>query len=164
MTSRDRVGRVEHLTRILRSSHPIKLGNLPDPRVRVGRVNSIGLKPNSTITLIILHIKKYFCLQFKKQEMLIRILFLYNRVELNILLLHLKDFSSLKKLLFVTIIKIKIAKDKITCKVLILNLLKNNKIIITKKIINIYKYKNCKYINKNKEKCYLSSNKHFKLN
>jgi len=39
VTSRDRVGRVEHSTRILRPSHPIELGNLPDPRVRVGRGN-----------------------------------------------------------------------------------------------------------------------------
>ncbi len=124
---------------------------MPNPRVKIEQVNSIELKLDPTITLIILHIKKYFCLQFKKQEMLIRILFLYNRVELNILLLHSKDFSSLKKLLFVTIIKIKVAKDKITCKVLILNILKNNKIIITKKIINIYKYKNCKYITKTKK-------------
>ncbi len=51
MTSRDRVGRVGHSTRILRSSHPVGLGNLPDPRVRVGRVNPIVLKPDPTITL-----------------------------------------------------------------------------------------------------------------
>jgi len=51
VTSRDRVGRVEHLARILRSPHPVGLGNLPNPRVRVGRVNPIGLKPDPTITL-----------------------------------------------------------------------------------------------------------------
>jgi len=51
VTSRDRVGWVKHLARILRSSHPIGLGNLPDPRIRVGRVNSIGLKPDPTIIL-----------------------------------------------------------------------------------------------------------------
>jgi hypothetical protein len=51
--SRDRVGRVKHSTRILRSSHPVGLGNLPDPRVRIGRVNPIGLKPNPTVTLIV---------------------------------------------------------------------------------------------------------------
>jgi hypothetical protein len=95
---------------------------------------------------------------------LICISFLYSRVASNILLLHLKNFSSLKKLSFATIIKIKIAKNKAICKVLIANLLKSNKITITKKIVNIYKYKNCKCINKNKEKCYLSNNKHFKLN
>ncbi len=44
--------RVKHLVRILRSSHPIELGNLPDPRVRVGQVNPIGLKLDPTITLI----------------------------------------------------------------------------------------------------------------
>jgi len=52
VTSRDRVSRVGHSTRILRSPHPVGLGNLPDPRVRVGRVNPIGLKPDPTITLI----------------------------------------------------------------------------------------------------------------
>ncbi len=61
-------------------------------------------------------------------------------------------------------LKTKIAKNKIICKTKIVNLLKNNKIAITKKIVNIYKYKNCKYINKNKEKCYLNNNKHYKLN
>jgi len=53
VTSRDRVGRVGHSTRILRSSHPVGLGNLPDSRVRVERVNSIELKPNLTITLFL---------------------------------------------------------------------------------------------------------------
>ena len=48
------MGRVELSTRILRSSHPIGLGNLLDPRVRVGRVNPIGLKPDPTITLQIM--------------------------------------------------------------------------------------------------------------
>jgi len=67
-------------------------------------------------------------------------------------------------LLFATIIKIKTTKNKATRKVLIANLLKSNEITITKKIINIYKYKNRKYINKNKEKYYLNNNKHFKLN
>jgi len=46
------MGRVRHLARILRSSHPIGLGNLPDFRVKVGRVNPIGLKPDPTITLV----------------------------------------------------------------------------------------------------------------
>jgi len=103
-------------------------------------------------------------LQSKKQEILVYILFLYNRIELNILLLYLKDFSFLKKLSFVTIIKTKIAKNKVTYKVLIVNLLKSNKITTIKKIVNIYKYKNYKIINKNKEKYYLSNNKYFKLN
>jgi len=53
VTSRDRVDRVKHSTRILRPPHPIKLGNLPDPRVRVERINSIELKLNPTITLVI---------------------------------------------------------------------------------------------------------------
>jgi len=51
VTSRDQVGRVGHSARILRPSHPVGLGNLPDPRVRVGRVNPIGLKPDPTVTL-----------------------------------------------------------------------------------------------------------------
>ena len=66
--------------------------------------------------------------------MLIYILFLYNKVESNIFLLHLKDFSLLKKLFFATIIKTKIAKNKITCKTEIVNLLKTNKIATTKKM------------------------------
>jgi len=57
VTSRDRVDRVEHSTRILRSPHPVGLGNLPDPRVRVGRVNPIGLKLDPTITLRIYRLK-----------------------------------------------------------------------------------------------------------
>ncbi len=61
-------------------------------------------------------------------------------------------------------LKIKIAKNKITRKAKVANLLKNNKIAITKQIVNIYKYKNCEYINKNKEKYYLNNNKHYKLN
>jgi len=66
-------------------------------------------------------------------------------------------------LFFATIIKIKIAKNKVTRKTLIANLLKNNKIIITKKIVNMHKYKNYKYINKNKEKYYLNDNKYYKF-
>jgi len=53
VTSRDRMGRVEHSTCILRSPHPVELGNLPDPRIKVGRVNPIELKLDSTITLIL---------------------------------------------------------------------------------------------------------------
>jgi len=107
---------------------------------------------------IILYIKKYFCLQSKKQEILICVLFLYNKVELNILLSHLKKFFFFKKLFFATIIKIKIIKNKIIRKAKIANLFKNYKITITKEIVNIYKCKNRKYINKNKEKCYLNNN------
>jgi hypothetical protein len=59
VTSRDRVGRVGHSARILRPPHPVRLGNLPDPRVRVGRVNPIGLKPDPTVTLIIEKIKSF---------------------------------------------------------------------------------------------------------
>jgi len=61
-------------------------------------------------------------------------------------------------------LKTKIAINKIICKAKIINLLKNNKIAITKKIINIHKCKNYKYINKNKKKCYLNNNKYYKLN
>ncbi len=103
-------------------------------------------------------------MQSKKQKILVYILFLYNKVELNTLLLYLKDFFSLKKLFFVTIIKTKIAKNKVTRKILIVNLFKSKRIIVIKKTVNIYKYKNCKYINKSKEKYYLSNNKYFKLN
>jgi len=52
------VGRVGHLARILRPSHPVGLGNLPDPRVRVGRVNPIGLKLDPTVTLFETRISK----------------------------------------------------------------------------------------------------------
>ncbi len=61
VTSRDRVGRARHSTRILRLLHPVGLGNLPDPRVRVGRVNPIGLKPDPTITLSKL-VNKIICI------------------------------------------------------------------------------------------------------
>jgi len=44
-----------------------------------------------------------------------------------------------------------------------MNLLKNNKIIITKKIVNIHKYRNYEYINKNKEKYYLNDNKYYRF-
>jgi len=103
-------------------------------------------------------------LQSKKQEILVRILFLYNKVKSNILLLHLKNSSFLEKLFFAIIIKTKITKNKAICKILIANLLKNNKNTIIKKIINIYKYKNYKYINKSKKKYYLNNNKYYKLN
>ncbi len=96
--------------------------------------------------------------------MLIYILFLYNRIELNILLLHLKKSFSLEKSLFITIIKIKIAKNKVVREALIIDLLKSNEIATIKKIVNIHKNKNRKYINKSKEKCYLNNNKHYKLN
>jgi len=58
VTSRDRMGRVEHLARILRSLHFVELGNLPNPRVRVGRVNSIELKLDLMITLNVLQAKQ----------------------------------------------------------------------------------------------------------
>jgi len=51
VTLRDRIDRVKHLARILRSSHPIGLGNLPNSRIKVERVNSIELKLDPTITL-----------------------------------------------------------------------------------------------------------------
>jgi len=102
-------------------------------------------------------------LRSKKQEMLVRVSFLYNKVELNILLSHLKDSSSLEKSLFVIIIKTKIAKNKIACEAKIANLLKSNKIATTKKIVNMHKCKNYKYINKSKKKCYLNDNKHYKF-
>jgi len=41
------------LTRILRSPHLVKLGNLPNFRIRIERINSIELKFDSTITLVI---------------------------------------------------------------------------------------------------------------
>ncbi len=37
--------------RILHLFHPIRLGNLPNSRIKIGRVNSIELKLDSTITL-----------------------------------------------------------------------------------------------------------------
>jgi len=95
--------------------------------------------------------------------MLVHVSFLYNKIESKILLSHLKKKSFLKKSLFATIIKTKITKNKVTRKALIVNLLKSNKIATTKKIVNMYKCKNRKHINKNKEKCYLNDNKHYKL-
>jgi len=95
--------------------------------------------------------------------MLIRVSFLYNKVELNILLSHVKDLSFLEKLLFATIIKTKIAKNKATRETKVANLLKINKIATTKEIVNLHKFKDRKYINKNKEKCYSNNNKHFKF-
>jgi len=77
--------------------------------------------------------------------------------------LHLKNSSSLEKLLIVFILKTKIAKNKITCKIKTIDLLKNNKIAITKEIVNIYKYRNCKYTNKSKEKFLSNNNKYYKL-
>jgi len=103
-------------------------------------------------------------LQSKKQKIVIRISFLYNRIKLSILLLHLKNFSFLKKLLIVFMLKIKTTKNKTTCKAKIVNLLKNNKITTIKEIVDIHKCKNCKYINKSKKKCYLNNNKYYKLN
>ncbi len=91
-------------------------------------------------------------MQFKKQEIVIYISFLYSKIELNIVLLYLKNSSFLKKLYIIFILKTKIVKDKITYKTKIANLFKNNKIITIKEIVNIYKYKNYKYINKSKEK------------
>jgi len=52
------VGRVGHSARILRPPHPVGLGNLPDPRVRVGRANPIGLKPDPTVTLVLVVLNK----------------------------------------------------------------------------------------------------------
>jgi len=95
--------------------------------------------------------------------MLIRISFLYSRIESNILLSYLKFFFFLEKSLFATIIKTKIAKNKVIRKIKIANLLKTNEIAITKEIINLYKCKNRKYINKSKRKYYSNNNKHFKL-
>jgi len=90
--------------------------------------------------------------------------FLYSKIELSVLLSHLKNFSFLKFLLIVFMLKTKIAKNKTICKAKIANLLKNNKITTTKKIVNIHKCKNCKYINKSKKKYYLNDNKYYKLN
>jgi hypothetical protein len=57
VTSRDRVNRVKHLTRILRSLHLVKLENLFDSRIKIERINSIELKLDSTITLRFLILK-----------------------------------------------------------------------------------------------------------
>jgi len=46
------VDRAKHLATILRPPHLVGLGNLPDPRVKVGRANPFGLKPGPTITLL----------------------------------------------------------------------------------------------------------------
>ena len=46
-----RVSRVKHSMRILCSFHLVELENLLDSKIKVGRVNSIELKFDSTITL-----------------------------------------------------------------------------------------------------------------
>ena len=51
--SRDWIDQVKYLAHILRSFHPIRLGNLLDSMIRIGQVNSIELKLDSTITLIL---------------------------------------------------------------------------------------------------------------
>jgi len=45
------MSRIEHPTRILRSPHLVRLGNLLDSRIKIERVNSIELKLDPTITL-----------------------------------------------------------------------------------------------------------------
>jgi len=50
------VGRVSHLTRILRSLHLVELGNLLNSRIRVEQVNSMKLKLDPTIILIKLYL------------------------------------------------------------------------------------------------------------
>jgi len=57
VTSRDRINRVKHLTRILRSLHLVKLENLFDSRIKIERINSIELKLDPTITLRFLILK-----------------------------------------------------------------------------------------------------------
>ncbi len=78
-------------------------------------------------------------MRFKKQKIIIRISFLYNRIELDILLSHLKNSSFSKKSLIAFMLKTKIAKNKIVYEAKIINLLKNNKIATTKEIVNIHK-------------------------
>jgi len=56
VTSRDRVSRVKYLTRILRSFYLVKLGNLPNSRIKIERVNSIELKLNLTIILVFINV------------------------------------------------------------------------------------------------------------
>jgi len=53
VTLRDRANRIEHSTRILRPFHSVGLENLSNLRVRIERVNPIGLKPDPTVTLCI---------------------------------------------------------------------------------------------------------------
>jgi len=48
---RNRINRVKHLTRILRSSCLVRLELLPSPRIRIGRINLFELKFNLSITL-----------------------------------------------------------------------------------------------------------------
>jgi len=69
------VGRVGHSARTLRPSHPVGLGNLPDPRVWVGRVNPIGLKPDPTVTLALIFIEQDFIYYLVKKLLNIFILF-----------------------------------------------------------------------------------------
>ena len=49
--SRDRASWVERSTRLMCSTHPSGLELLPNPRIRIERVNPIELKLDLTITL-----------------------------------------------------------------------------------------------------------------
>lgn len=102
-------------------------------------------------------------MQFKKQNILIRISFLYSKVESSIFLLYLKNFSSLEKILFATIIKAKIVNNKIIRDAKTIKQLRIIEFTTTKELVNLYKYKNNKYTNKNKEECYSSNNKLYKF-
>jgi len=50
------MNRTKHLTLIFRSSYPVELGNLPNFRIRIERVNPIRLKFDLTITLIVFNL------------------------------------------------------------------------------------------------------------
>ncbi len=52
--SRDRTSQVKRLTRPIRSTHSIELEFLLDLKIKVKRVNSIELKLNPTITLVLI--------------------------------------------------------------------------------------------------------------
>jgi len=102
-------------------------------------------------------------LRSKKQKIIVCVSFLYSRVESNILLLYLKNSFSLEKSLSIVVIKTKTTKNKVARKAKTIDLLKINKIATTKELVNIYKCKNYKYINKSKRQYYSSNNRYYKL-
>ncbi len=57
---RNRVNRIKHSTRILHSFYFVKLENLPNLRIKIEQINSIKLKFDSTITLIIIDFNNIF--------------------------------------------------------------------------------------------------------
>ncbi len=112
---------------------------------------------------IFLRIKECFRLQSEKQKIIVCVSFLYSRIESDIFLSHLKNSFFLEKSLSAAVIKIKTAENKAVRETKTVDLLRINKIAAAKELVNIYKCKNYRYINKSKKQYYSSNNRHYKL-